>query len=1181
MLKQLMTVALSAASVFAFAAGDLSFHRGGVSFPMEKISAERFNQKAVPAEKNLIKNGDFSQDFVTSKNKTAGWVRGCWLFGAENQKKYFAKARKITRAEIRKIDGKPALDLNRPAALEELMGTNAGSFYLSATQCVPLPDALGGVYKLTFQYSSRKIGSGSSSQMILVYYLSEIEKGKNTRSYQAFRFPAQPGWNSNSVELTVPAGTKALNIVFRADGCGKTQVRNVCLAKTESAKSPLVIQVTPMKMLDNTFVLASGDPAVMGMRVRNTLPKGAFKNTRLTLEMELPAEVEILGVNGQFTGKMSSKDILCNDQKYKKWSLPLHSAVPLTIRNSNQFTSWNIPCIMLRSNAKQGSSWKCSMEIFDKTTSLSNKESFTIRMDSPLPKVLMAKHFLPGFSSVTGDIVYSNFPAARESFAKFVTEKSGTRWITASVPAEDIKQYRKYGVRYVTCETGSIANGYRIGRVPNDKKPAYSIYRDVLGRPVSNSGICATCPAAIYNKTPYYKEVVLPYIKKTVEGLDGFTPNWEPYSFRNVGCFCDTCKKEFAAFAKIPADKIGQIWPKELQLGKKYRETAIKFRGWQHGRLIMTLHEDIVKAGGKEVGMCPEVGTDQIILYPRYTPEQGEYSPYCYADKTKWLNVWGPYIWFIGERPYVYSKAAYLRFWETIRRSAEDYRKSLPRTRAKLLAMPHGNQVGTTALGQPEGMAMDQISAYLAGFDASQLYFFPRGYDHRFWRELGRSSHLIALTEEYVINGKQLKGIKVAPVTPFPAPVQNISPRMMPDLKSCDVLQAAAFAKNGKYLAAVGNFWEKGDVIFKLSFPGLDAKKTYSVKEIPFERQFTKAQGKLFTGKDLQAGILLHAGALRWVFFEIAPCSKATALPQLTAADLAREKLNLDKANKAAADAEAARDRALMSENDFGEWKNFTSNGVACKVIDPKNQNLLSVTAGKNSVVIDPRGLVISSWKLNGVPQAEPNFGMTCFWSPGKNGMQSRNAYRVTEQKMTPKGLYIAGECITSGRTYPAMVGVKIRRVLTFSKDLTSLTIETIVKNPTEISINDVGFRWYFMPSAWNNNNGGHMEIGGQKIKRPHGYSFYRKDIDESSEAAIRRMFLVKNPSIQIKGDALTFKASKGKTMKIGLEPAGFFGGVAVWDTPDLFAATCEPFYKPRTIAPGGEISFKAEIKLF
>lgn len=1183
MLKHIVTLSLLLLAGGTLFAGDTRFHRGGVTFPMEKISAERFAVKSVPAGKNLIKNSDFTRDFVPSKNKLNGWCKGRWMFGEENRKKFFAKAVKLTETKISTVDGKKVLDLNRPAELEKLMGAQTPNIYISAEQRIPLPDAQGGIYKFTFQYKTQKIGSTNSNRCVLIYYYSEIEKGKNTRSYQAVYFPVSPVWTNHSVELTVPAGTKALNIGFRGTGCGRALITNAVLVKADKGKFPVEIEVTPMKMLDNVYVLASGDPGILAMRLRNTLPKGAFKERSVSLEMTLPAEVELLGANGSFASAYTSKDMIIKGKKYKKWLLDFTAAMPAHFRSSNSFTGWNIPAVMLRSNAKPGTQWDCFLTVTAKGKAVSAAEKFTIRMDAPLFKVPLAKLFLPGFSSVSGDIQFRSSAAARDAFVKFVTSKSGTRWITASMPLEDSRLFKKHGVKYITSEPWAIANGYRVGRLPKEKKPEYTFFRDLLGRPVGNHGIYATCPAAIYQKTPYYKETVVPYIRKTLaEGLDGFTPNWEPYTFRNMGCFCDVCKKEFASYAKIPADKIDAVWPKELQLGRPYREKAIAFRGWQHGKMVMTLHEEIIASGGSGVGMCPEVGTDQIIKYPQHNAQQGEYSPYNYAGQTKWLNVWGPYIWFIGERPYVYSKAAYLRFWETLRRCVRDYRNELKTSRAKLLAMPHGNQVSTTALGQPEGMAMDQISAFLAGFDASQLYFFPRGYDHRFWRELGRSSRLIALTEDLVMTGKKLDTVKVLPVTPFPAPVTNISPRLIPDLKRSDILQAAAFAKGKKILAAVGNFWEKGDVIFKLQLPGLKAKQTYSVIEIPFNRQFTKEQGKLFTGKDLQQGILLHAGALRWVFFEITECAAPPAVAQLTAADLAKEKLRLDKANTPAAVQEAARDKALLSEQDFGEWKNMTASGISCKVIDPQNKNLLQITAGKNSLLLNPRGLVIDSWKVNGTEQAAANFAMTCFWSPGKNGMQSYNAYKVTEQKMTPQGLRITGVCTTSGRTYPAMAGAQFKRVLTFAKDLKSVTVECFVTNPSEFDIGGVGFRWYFMPAAWNNANGGHMEIGPQKITRPHGYSFYKKEIDSVSEATIRRIFLVKSPSILLKSNSnqLSFKSAKTQTLTVTLHPAARFGGVAVWDTPDLFAATCEPFYQPVTIPPGGTVSYKAELKV-
>ena len=1180
-MKYFLTAAACCLAFSSFlSAGDRSFHRGGVSFPMEKISAERFAVKAAPAGKNLIKNGDFSQDFVPGGNKLNGWCKGRWMFGDGNRKKFWTQACKISESRISVVDGKKALDLNRPLELEALMGAQARNFYIAAEQRVALPDAQGGRYKLSFTYRSQKIGSSGSMQGVLVYYYSEVEKGKNTRSYQLIQYAQNPNWSDYSSVLTVPAGTKALSISFRSDGCGRTFVRNVSLVKEAAPSMPVTLEVTPMKMLDNVFELASGDPGLMGMRLRNNLPKGQFKNRFLTLHLELPAQVEILGVNGFFTGKMASKAVKYNGQAYKLWEIPFNTSIPAIIRNSNSFTGWHVPVVMLRSSAKAGTAWQCAMYVSDKGNVLSRKETFTLRMAEPLPAVKPGKIFLPGFSSVSADIQFRNFPAAREAFADFVAKKTGTRWITASIPQEDTLLYKKKGVRYVTAEPWAIANGYRIGRVPNDKKPADTIFRDLQGRPVSNHGVYATCPAAIYLKTPYYNEVVVPYIKKAIKGLDGFTPNWEPYSFRNMGCFCNTCKKEFAKYAKISADQIDKVWPAELQLGKKYRETAIKFRGWQHGQMIMTLHKEIMAAGGREVGMCPEVGTDQVLNYPEHNATQGEFSPYNYADKTKWLNVWGPYVWFIGERPYVYSKAAYLRYWEVIRRAYTDYCKKLPRSRAKLLAMPHGNQVNTTALGQPEGMAMDQVSAFLAGFHASQLYFFPRGYDHRFWRELGRSSQLIAFAEEWVFNGKPYKGLTASAETPFPGPVLNISPRMMADVKKSEVLQVTGFIKDQKILAAVGNFWEKGDVVFKLCVPGLKANQNYSVIEFPYNRQFTKAQGKLFTGRELGKGILLHAGALRWVFFVIAPADAPSAVAQLTAADLEKQKALLNKVNKAAADAEAARDRALMSENDFGEWKNFAREGFVCKAVDPGDKNLLSVTAGKNSAVINPRGLVIDSLKIDGKEQVLKNFAMSCFWNPGKHGMQAFHPFRVTEQSVKNGELRIVAENITSGRSYPALPGLKIRRIITFSKDLKQITVETVLNNPSEMSMDEVGYRWYFMPTAWDNNNGGYMDIAGKKISRPHGYSFYKKDIDAAAEAKIRRIFIVKNPSIAISGNVLDFKTAAGKGMVITLLPASEFGGVAVWDTPSLFAATCEPFYKALTIAPGSSRTFKALIRV-
>ena len=1187
-MKKRLFLLLTATLFSSLKAAPPAFHRGGVTFPMEKISAERFAPKAASGE-NLIPDGNFAKDFVPSGKSTEGWVRGFWIFG-DARKKFMKEAGKLTRAKIIAEGGQRLLELDRPASLEQLMGAKARSLYISATHTAALPDAQGGTYKLSLEYRNQNAGTSGFLQGVLVYYKDAPVKGKDVKGYQLLQLSSSPSWVNFSADLTVPPKTAALVIVLRADGCGRLLVRNVSLVRNAvDAAAPVIVESTPMGMLDNTYALASGDPGTMGFRLRNTLPKGQFKARKLKLRLELPACVELLGTNPLFGAGITSKPCTVEGKAYNVWELPFSTVTPAHLRNGNGFTGWNVPGIIIRSKAAPGSSWPCRFQVTENGKVISNTGRITLKMIPALPEIPLPKRFLPGFSSVSNDVIFTS-AEAREAFARFVVNKAGARWITAGATEAETAAFRKAGVKYLTTEPWSIANGYRLGRMPAAKKPAYSFYRDAQGRSVEIGGP-ATCPAAVYNRTPYFNEVVVPQIRQSLQGgRDGLTPNWEPYSFVNKGCFCDTCREEFAKFANIPADKIREIWPKELQLGRPYREQAIRFRGLQHAKLILTLHEEVLKAGGTAVGFCPEVGTDQIIRRPGYFEKQWEFTPYEYAGKTLWLNVWGPYVWFIGERPYVYRKGAHLRYWETIRRVVRDYRTTLKGPRAKLLAMPHGNQVGTTALGQPEGMAMDQISAYLAGFDASQLYFFPRGYDHRFWAELGRSSRLIALTEDVVMGGKMLDSIEVTPLTPFPAPIRNISPSMMPDIKVSPLLQGVLFAKGGKFMAAAGNFWEKGDVVFSLRIADLPAGKFWQVREPATGRIFTRGPGVLYSSEDLKKGIPLHAGALRWVFFELTPADTSRVPGYnphrrgggnvISRGDVEGWKRILDKDNRSAFEAEATRDKALGSENDLGKWHEMSSGKVKCTVIDPGDKNLLRITSGANSVVVNPRGLVIDSWTVGGKEQVSPRFAMGCFWSPGKHGMQFYHPCRVTEQKFTPAGLVVAGETATTERNYPDLPGLRLRRQLTFAPDLKSVTAEITLTNTTENVMHDVGYRWFFMPSAWNSSNDGVMELGGKSFSRPHGYTLYKRDLDPVSEGIIRRIFLVESPTVPVSGSALRFKAPGCPVMEMTFAPAESAGAVAVWDTPNLITPTCEPVMKPVMLSPGGKTSFSAKISL-
>lgn len=1157
------------------------FDRGGVTFPMEKISAERF-KPAQPSAANLLVNADLSQPLLGTYGQTGrGWDTSTWIFGEANRKKFDTDSRMFTSAKIVTAeDGRKALQLNRPISLEKLMGDLSDKFTISFSQLVKLPDEKGGSYRLTLDCRNQLIGKNRFDQMVLLWFRDGSDprpgRGKETREYIYSKLLSAPEWHPHSLEFTVPPGTRDLNVTFRADGCGKVQIRNPQLVRLENRNQiPVTVELSPFKLLDNTFALAPGLPGVMGFKFRNNLPKGTLKYGKIRMNLELPAEISVDGANCFFGKEVSRTEFSADGKKWTRRQFSLDGIIPY-IRNSTDFNGWNIPDVMISGNAAPGTVWNnCRYYLTEDGKILGTPETFTLKMLPAFRKSTAPKQFFTGFSSVYNDLTFQQ-PELNKRIAEFVG-RTGTTLMLMDADAEYSAMLRANGVRLIGAETYAIANGYRIGVPDAAQRPAYANYLDKNGKPVISGSHSLTCPAAIYNRTPYYNTFVLPILKKKLATLDGIVPNWEPYATINKGCFCNNCRDEFAEFAGISADKIKDIWPARVQPGFEYRDQVIRFRAKQHAKLIKTLHEDCLKTGSGKIGFCPEVGTDQIIVYPNHFYEQWEFTPYEYAGSLKWLNVWGPYVWFLADQPYAYTKGANLLTWEMARRVIRDYRKAFrnPAKRAKLMAMPHGSQCDGTALGQPESLVMDQLSSFLAGYDASVLYFFPRGYDHRYWQAFADCNTLIAANEDMVMNGKPLSGVSAVPQSPFPAPAENIEPKFLPDVKKSDLLQIAAFEKDGRILAAVGNFWEKGDVVFKLSVPGLNPAKKYSVREKAFDRQFIKTAGQSFTGKDLADGILLHAGAMRWVFFEIEPETKSSA-KAVTAADMLRELERCRKDNQSAAEAEAARDKALHAENDIGELKSQSSGAFSCKPVEKNGMTMLEISSGKNSALLNPRGMSLELWSLDGQKPMASRFGMSAFWSPGRNGMVADANYRVTGQKISANGLSVTAEFTTNVRNYPQLAGLKIVKTVRFSPDLKKIEFSVELNNTQSVAMNEVGYRWFLQPQALDGHPGNGIECGGSFLKRPGTFMLLKTNCDPASEKIIRRLFNVKNDSVKVSGNEFRFAVKNGPALRGSFSPAQAFGGVAVWDTAGMTRATFEPFYQPVIIPPGGKRAFSA-----
>ncbi len=1166
------------------------FDRGGVTFPMEQISRERF--QAVSQEQgNLLKNPDLKEAPVAWHKMDTGWVAGRWIFGPENREKFDEKTARIGHAEFVDTESGRVMELKRPVELEDLMGQLSAQLSLSFSQVLVLPENGGGTFRISFESRNQVIGKNKFDQMLLVFFYDNSSRypaqGKETGRYLCKKLNSNPEWQTYSYDFTVPPGTRKIKISFRGDGCGKLQIRNPRLARVMPEK-PVAVELAPGELLDRTFALAANTPGIIGFRFKNFLPKGKLQAETIKMNLELPSGVSVIGTNRMFDSKIESCDIQKNGKAWKRWSFDVAPSIVSHLRNTQEFTGWYMPSVMLLGNAAENFRWDdCRFYLSANGSEISNTGTFTLRMMKPLEKTAAPKQFYTGFHSVNSDIDFHQ-PEAQRMLSEFFG-RTGNTLITSKLKPDYLKMLRENGIRLITAESYYFANGFRVGVMEKEKKPAYSNYLDKDGKTVSpRRNLLWSCPVSIYNRTPYYTEVVLSQLKQSLEGLDGLQPNWEPYMSRNKGCFCDNCRGEFAKFAKLSPEKVKEIWPAQMQPGMPYHEQATRFRAWQHGRLIKTLHEDSLKLGAAEVGFCPEVGTDQIIRYPEYFKEQWEFNPYEYAGSLKWLNVWGPYAWFLADQPYAYRKDLHLYVWEMAKRAVRDYRKHFPdpAKRAKLMAMPHGSQFNATALGQPEGMAMDQLSSFLAGYDASILYYFPRGYDHRFWKALADSNALIAANEDIVMTGKERKGVSVIPQTPFSAPTAfrtvetaaGVLPKYLPDVRKSDLLQVAAFEKDGRILVAAGNFWEKGDVVFQLRVPGLKPDQEYTVQEKAFRRQFVPEEGKFFTGKMLADGILLHAGAMRWAFFEIVPATKIPAAA-VTTAEMRRELERCQKENRRAADEEAARDKALHAENDIGELKSMSSGALSCKPVTKNGKPMLEVVSGKNTLLLNPCGMALESWTVDGTEQCSANFGQSAFWTPGKNGMVVNNNYRVTDQKISTDGLHVTAEFTTTVRSYPWLPGLKIIKTITVSPDLKKLAFHVNLNNTQTSAMNDVGYRWCFIPAAWSKEGRGIVKNAGMDMARPEKHLLFAgKNCTAWAEQVIGRLFGVPKAIRNLQGNEFQFTVSGGRTVSARFLPGNQFAGAAVWHTPQ--ASTFEPFYLPVFIAPGESVSFSAEFRM-
>ncbi|OGV49212.1 MAG: hypothetical protein A2017_06000 [Lentisphaerae bacterium GWF2_44_16] len=1152
------------------------FEPGGVSFDFQKISDQRFKNKPKNIGENLVTNADFSME--KSEHLYGNWAGHTGVHLRDTV--LGAKLREtIEGLVIYKIvdlpEGGRAAYIKKPLELENICAENTVSVSGKWAQLIKMPDTTGGCYSVNFKYKGAVFGKFYTSCYLIVTFRDNSGKtptrGIGTGKPKIIKYsrPKQD-WQTFTADFEIPVNTSWLELILRIDGTGEIYFSDVQLQKNIQ-DMPLSICLAPMSFMDNTFCLSQNDPAIMVFAWRRNLPKDKIELKQPVLYVELPESVQVKAARDGLK-LISSEPKTVGGKAYKLHKIDLSSVRerPLQIEDYDTYLVHSL--LVFTSDAPStvlpnGFCW-----VSDGGKQLTNKESFQLKVIPQIKLSAKSDIFMNGFFT-NGS--YMNFSGTenKELLGRFIGNM-GTAWIVlGKCDPEMMGVYRRNGIKIITPQLFLVANGYRIG--PKNK-PEYAQFKP-LGKSKNANLINGTCPVAIYTESEYFKKSVLPYLESNLKGFDGLWANWEPYMFNGMGCFCDNCRDEFIKYSKLPPEEVKATWPNEMTIGKKYYDICTRFRSYQHALLVKTIDRAVNSVTTGKAGFIPGVAWCIMTDSKNGRAFCKEHDPLDYASSFKYINPWGPYSFWLSQKPYSYTKGFNLYTFVVAQKVREFTDKNfIGSDKPKLQALPHGIQ-GDFWVTQPESITMDIISFFLNRFDASTTYTFPRGYDNRYWAAQAEASRLIAEYEKYVFKGNCFDGFASLPVTPYPAPVKKVQQKFFPEMHPVDMLQATGFKLDGKYLAAVGNFWEKGDVFFKLSVKGLDKDIRYVLVQPDKKRYFAGEKSAYFTGDELEKGVLLHAGALRWVFFVIKPFKEKTDYGRkITLSDVtAAMERHLPEITKAA-DIEKKNDAAEEAENQKSELKPLSNGKLSCTPVNGnEGEQQLKFTSGDNELLLGLNGMCIKSWKINKnefvfSDNGKLGLGLPAFWQPPAMIMAP---YHVKKFETVGTGIMIVAERPVTVKESAPLEYITVRQKIGINSDCSAVRIETELLNtssdetgPRDIT---VGFRYHNIP-LW-------IGDGGSVVMKNNGKEFVFKRKFErilfampqaaASAEKIKKLFEVGNPEIGITEPEAVFVSKDNKTaVKMKLTPASAFAGFAVWDTPTLKSPTFEAFFTPVTI---------------
>ena len=746
-----------------------------------------------------------------------------------------------------------AFDPQRNVLKEPIAGTATNTF----TKTLPLPTTNGGLWRVSARYKMRHTQPGSA--------LFRVSPGP-VRPFNILENGTD--WGELSVLAEVPPGTPSLkaSFIFARGSSVTFDYKDLSLVD-ETPRAPVMFKEMPMGNLDGRFAVAAGRCGMLEYFWRKTAaaPKN-IKHQNLRFELTLPPGIE--HVDSSFADKATIK----TEKNPDGSSVTTFARGPgLYLRDIFNYDAIRI---IVRATGKPGAGGKGQLKVkyADKA------DAFEVAAD-PVDFFVIAPvsaqkptRYCNGV--MTGRMFSNLSAAAVEGLSQMMTD-AGVTWLVARDSAETYALWRKLGVKYITPSAWQFNNGFQIGNGP--KLPESDRYVAVNVNPNdrhAQSILHGTCPISVYEQSDFFRTNTIPFIQSFVKGTDGCWSNWEPYMFNRKGCMCLKCCRAFAKYIGKPYEEIAAKWPKCVMAGGEYFMDVLKFRSLEHAKVVKTLDRVVREATGGDasLGFIPAIAWIEMGSWWRPRNYAAEVQAIDYAGALRWMNPWGPYVAWESNHPYIYTKRKPLCHFfaaQDVRRTVNsDYPAG---ARPKLMALPQGYQCGHW-LSQPEHISMALDSYFFNGWESTIEYYFPRGYDARYWNAFAEATDRAAKFERFVLDGKRADA--AVSVTPFPG-VYAANVRMLsgylPEYRDLSPLQSVSYDLGESRIVAVLNFWQKGEAFFTLKAKGLKPGRYQIVKEDSTLR--VPGNGKAFyTAEELAStGVKLSVGAARTRVFEIRP----------------------------------------------------------------------------------------------------------------------------------------------------------------------------------------------------------------------------------------------------------------------------------------------------------------------